>query len=352
MARVGDSGSVQGARPRALPGPFQYSAVGWRLGSPTGVVQGSLKLLSFNTLFDHWRGRPYLPQVVHSSTRYERLARWIEDESPELLALNEVTPGHLSLLGQRRLLQERYLLSAQPEEKSSLPPFGNLLLMSLPCLQLYEIHLPRLPRPALCAVLQLGEELRLLLCTVHLSSKWENAPRRARQLEALIVALEPLREAQGCQDVLICGDLNLHDPAEDEIIPSSYRDLWAELRPEEPGYTFDALRNPMLQEMWPLGFEYRRMRLDRILLRRGGQLSPHSIRLVLDQPIYASPQQARLFHPRWHALMAPRELLRRTLCQVADRLGHAGPRDMRGYLRCSDHFGLLLELRLPERSDL
>mgnify|MGYP001498729713 CR=1 FL=1 len=35
----------------------------------------------------------------------------------------------------------------------------------------------------------------------------------------------------------------------------------------EDGYTFDALANPMIHEMFPLGFENRRLRLDRILFR-------------------------------------------------------------------------------------
>ncbi len=69
---------------------------------------------------------------------------------------------------------------------------------------------------------------------------------------------------------MLVGDFNF-DPAQEEEqarVDEHYRDLWGELRGDEPGYTEDTDINRMrlLHKNQP-----KRVRFDRILLRRRGR---------------------------------------------------------------------------------
>ena len=64
---------------------------------------------------------------------------------------------------------------------------------------------------------------------------------------------------------------------------------------ENPGYTFDALENLMINEIY-WGFERRRMRLDRILFfaSENSTLKVNGTRLCFNEPIYCEKKQSIL----------------------------------------------------------
>lgn len=53
---------------------------------------------------------------------------------------------------------------------------------------------------------------------------------------------------------------------------------------DNPGYTFDAHANRMINDIY-WGFEKRRMRLDRILYQ-GKNMKVDEIKIVMNEPIY------------------------------------------------------------------
>jgi tyrosyl-DNA phosphodiesterase 2 len=106
-----------------------------------------------------------------------------------------------------------------------------------------------------------------------------NADTRGAQLQALCGLLE------GEGNALIAGDFNFCSswPAENDRLDRRYRDLWASLRPGEPGYTQDTAINTMLARAKG---EVRQVRIDRILLRSDtGRWTADSIRLIGEAPI-------------------------------------------------------------------
>ena len=51
--------------------------------------------------------------------------------------------------------------------------------------------------------------------------------------------------------LLIMGDMNLHRPSEDRLIRGDYSDLWAALRPDDPGYVSFAAADSFVAHFWP-----------------------------------------------------------------------------------------------------
>lgn len=151
----------------------------------------------------------------------------------------------------------------------------------------------------------------------------------------------------------------------------------------DPGYTFDAVKNTMIVEAWPLASRTRRMRLDRIILKSNPPQrqqnednkrkhnethlwEPRSMRLFGHQPV-ASPiededededeeRRALQFErerPRgikavlwWTAgwlTYGPR-LLKTLVAASFDLFGINAFRTVDDYLWPSDHFGLVAVL--------
>ena len=69
--------------------------------------------------------------------------------------------------------------------------------------------------------------------------------------------------------MIVQGDMNFHSEGETQIAEKrQFKDAWLmryDLK-ENPGYTFDSDYNSLINELF-WGFEKRRMRLDRILLK-------------------------------------------------------------------------------------
>lgn len=295
-----------------------------------------LHIIMLNVLFDRWRGRPYKPHVVCSERRFEAQWRLFETSSPDILCLHEVTPSYLDGLSRQPWVRERYTMSAVPGQEGPLRPFGNIVLWKGAAPHIRALEAPRLPRAPIAAIVSYEDVGALAVVATHLSAGTGNAARRAAQLSSINQTLQSWDEVA---HAVILGDLNLHDASEDAAIPEDLLDAWADVRPGEPGWTFDAARNPMHQEMWPLGFESRRMRLDRILVRRETGLQAQSCGLYADTPLGTRTREPVLGLAR--AMRRPAHLMRRLVHQTQDVLGARGLwRDPETYLMPSDHFGI------------
>lgn len=113
------------------------------------------------------------------------------------------------------------------------------------------------------------------------------------------------------------------------------------------GFTWNSSQNLLHQELWPLGFENRLMRLDRLLLK-SSNLAPTSIELFANQPVYASESQSTTASPpRGRGWWATSVQAMKGLAQLPmDYFDVSILRDPRVYLYPSDHFGLVATLTL------
>ncbi|KAL6076315.1 hypothetical protein QOT17_002861 [Balamuthia mandrillaris] len=272
----------------------------------------SLRIATFNVMYDEW-GREHL---AHSPLRWRHALKLLRELDADFVGLNEVCPAFQRMLKEEDWVQQSYFISDGSERGETLTkPSANLLLSKHPLRDLLAVPLPQCSRKALvgvCALPLSAEEQprRICVCSTHFTALTWNKAKRQRQMAHLLTFLEKelpsvLRDngQQQPHDMFIMGDFNLHKPCEDSIIiPTTYADLWSTLRPHEGGYTFDAKVNKMLAETWPLAFESRRMRLDRIIYRclrsspsasfsEEGRKSitawqPHSICMFGDRPIF------------------------------------------------------------------
>jgi tyrosyl-DNA phosphodiesterase 2 len=246
---------------------------------PVGVEQDvsrdRLVLLTYNVWFGEFMWRE----------RFAALLDVVCACRPDLVALQEVTPRHLEYLLAVDWVRREFRIS--DITGSTLQPHGVLLLSRLP---LRNSALQELPgnkdRKMLMAELGLGSR-SVCIGNLHLESSPQATPVRLAQLDTIIPSLP------GEQYTLLLGDFNF-DPVqmpEQARIDPYFRDLWAELRPEEPGFTEDTAINGML--LSHKGRE-KQVRFDRILLRspRPGWL-PESVQLIGTSPV--TPRRPALF---------------------------------------------------------
>ena len=204
---------------------------------------------------------------------------------PDIVALQEVTHRHLEQLLAVDWVRREFRIS--DITGSTLQPHGVLLLSRLP---LRNLGLQELPsdkdRKMLVAEVGLGAR-SVCVGNLHLESSPQAAPVRLVQLDKILPRL------QGAQRTLLMGDFNF-DPVqlpEQARVDRYFRDLWAELRPDEPGFTEDTAINGML--LSSKGRE-KQVRFDRILLRSPvpGWI-PASVQLIGTRPV--TPRQPELF---------------------------------------------------------
>ena len=246
---------------------------------PTGVEpdvsRDRLALLTYNVWFGEFLWQE----------RFAALLDVVRACRPDLVALQEVTPRHLEYLLAVEWVRREFRIS--DITGSTLQPHGVLLLSRLP---LRNLGLQELPsdkdRKMLVAELGLGSR-SVCVGNLHLESSPQATPVRLAQLDKILPRL------QSVQRTLLMGDFNF-DPVqmpEQARVEQYFRDLWAELRPDEPGFTEDTAINDML--LSHKGKE-KQVRFDRILLRspQPGWIA-ESVQLIGTRPI--APHQPDLF---------------------------------------------------------
>jgi endonuclease/exonuclease/phosphatase family metal-dependent hydrolase len=208
----------------------------------------------------------------HAEQRHRTIAELLSREVPDIMAFQEVTPAALAVFLEQPWIREKYRSAATVGGRRG--NYGMLLLSRLPVDTVTYTRLPsRLSRGYLTAQLTLNGE-RLTVVGVHLESGKAAAPVRARQLGQIY------ESHRAAADVAIMGDFNIRD-SEDGIVGADHRDVWAELRPDEPGYTEDTSINLMRYDMKN---KHRHVRFDRVLTK-GETWTPESIELIGREPL-------------------------------------------------------------------
>ncbi|MCT4351776.1 RNA repair domain-containing protein [Streptomyces sp. Je 1-79] len=280
LDRVEESGAGRVRTPRRLRAPFfaartphawdgtRWSPVPSDVPATAGAVaRGSggtgsgVRLLTWNTLWDR-----YDPGLIDTARRRPRLLEALADADADVIALQEVEPALLKMVLAADWVRSGYTLGAEPRGRD-VDDFGLLLLSRLPVREA-GVH-AFAPHKAVTAIAVEAEGVPLVVACTHLSS--DHSDRAADRREAELARLaKGLADVDG--DVVLLGDFNDgRDGPEGPAAALGLRDAWTEARGAgDRTPTFAPGINPLAAVSSRTG---RAARLDRVLLRGGGQVT-------------------------------------------------------------------------------
>lgn len=251
--------------------PVSLTVLTYNVQHHTDTVVDDLKTLV--------RGTP-LPSARIAPT-LDLLAR----QEADVIALQEVTPVFLAAIERQAGAQGYQVASTLPPPAHGwrrdvataaryllgYQPWGQAIVSKWP---LSDIRHYPLGRPLLVADVVIGD-LTLTVATCHLDSFPENRQTRLWQLQQIFAHLGAARHA------LLLGDFNFGDEApEQEALTRTFTDIWPQLRPADPGYTYPADAPHAAATTAPA----ERARLDRILLR-SDRLEPVRVEQLGQAPV-------------------------------------------------------------------
>ena len=237
----------------------------------------ALACATFNTWF----------QGGEQELRYGGLMSVLEQSNADVIVLQEVTMQLLEALMSANWVRDRYKFARSPFRAGAIPSHGTMLLSRLPFRNATLHPIPTYMGRSLLTVETMINGMKFVLATVHLESMKSNADTRETQLIAIFKILEE------SQNVILAGDFNFCSSSREENsrIDPRYIDIWAALKPNEPGFTRDTDNNHMLAKAKN---DSQRVRIDRILLRSDAQeWRPDSIQLLGTLPV--SPKYPKIF---------------------------------------------------------
>jgi len=233
-----------------------------------------ITVITYNVWFDN----------SNRNIRWEAILELCEDQKADFVCLQEVTVEVCKGMCESPFVRENYFVS--DFDGRTIGSYGCLLLSRFP-VRFYRYRLPTGMGRWLLAAEALGNGRRTCVATVHLESL-NQAPRRREQL--LLIAQR--MSISNYEAMWLMGDFNFDstrnfrkddgNPLENLNIQDFFPgcDVWSNLWPDDPGPTFDTVRNKMLNKQ-----TFECMRYDRIL--HGPVASPWKALEIklLDQPI-------------------------------------------------------------------
>jgi endonuclease/exonuclease/phosphatase family metal-dependent hydrolase len=239
-------------------------------GAAASVDRDELTLATFNIWFDDY----------HRRQRCLAISDLLRERSPDVVALQELTPSALEIFAAQPWVREEYLIASAVSEGTG--NYGMLMLSRVPIIRATYSQLPtRQSRGFLEAELAVNNA-RQVVCCLHLDSGKSSARLRGWQLRRIF------RAQRSAEDAVLLGDFNMRD-AENERITLPYSDIWPMLRPNEPGFTEDTSINLMRLDARN---KKRQVRFDRVLIK-GKRWRAVDIDLLGTRPI--APELPRVF---------------------------------------------------------
>ncbi|MBF2067146.1 MAG: DUF504 domain-containing protein [Calothrix sp. C42_A2020_038] len=252
---------------------YQYDTQGW-ISNGQELKDINIKNLSvatFNVLFNL-----YETEKIQTEKRLPAIFEQLHQCEADIIAIQEATPQFVESLLLQNWIRSYFI--SESNIGDTVKPYGNLLISRFP-FKLVE-HKFFGAKHVLVGTWQINGRL-LHIAVVHLTSnRAENAvEKRAHQLSTLLTYLKnQLQNQPG--DSLIVGDFNTRGNEQEEILISAgFVDVWQQLRPYEPGYTFDPNRNPLAAL---LSLSGKAGRLDRILLQKNKAIPSRYIPVLID----------------------------------------------------------------------
>ena len=202
----------------------------------------------------------------------------------------------------KELQKQEWVRDYQQSGLATQDHYGVIMLSRLPCKMAFHPLPTRMGRQLLTAEINDGGGDDILVVgTVHLESL-DSPDWREQQLSAAADVLK------GSETSLLVGDFNFcserswaegrrlqregradDSPLENDVLKRKlpeHKDVWADLRPTEKGYTFDSTRNGVIRQ-------YEQMRYDRVMARLQKGWRASSIQMIGTQPIHGSEEWLR-----------------------------------------------------------
>ncbi|KAJ3218611.1 hypothetical protein HDU81_000559, partial [Chytriomyces hyalinus] len=187
-----------------------------------------MSLLTYNILND-----PSHPSNYDAERRFQSLLRILEQEGPDLIALQEVNSVFLNLALEDTWLQSHYFISAVALDQV---PTNLVLLSKYP----FSYQIVQLSIGKKAIVASFGE---LQVAVVHLTSDYagDRSRLRCNQFRTLVDFL-------GGSDAIVMGDFNMESKSalEAAFVEAGFRDGWICTQPAgADGVTYHAIRNSL-----------------------------------------------------------------------------------------------------------
>lgn len=244
--------------------PFRFDGQMWRDRSPVAEVTApiDLRIITWNVWFGDHRFKE----------RRAALLATLAQRRADVIALQEVTESLLAAI-----FDEPWVRAAYQVSELDVLGYDVVVLSRVPIVRMTSLPLPtEMGRRLLVARLACG----LDVATVHLESIAVSAPARAEQLRII----QPFLAGES-EDVVLLGDMNFEPaaPLENAALDPSFVDVWPVLRPDDPGYSVDSVRNPMRAQVRG---KPTRKRIDRVFARTR-RWQPAAIELLGTAPFDA-----------------------------------------------------------------
>lgn len=229
-------------------------------GDITGPAQGTCSSWNYAAPLRVFNLNIYGRDTNNVTERAANIFAMIEEANADFITLQEVEDWFLELMAQQKWAQ-RYHAS---DFGSGHAPGGLLILSKYPlgAVSYYEKTQPGQVEVdqrghVLVVNPKIGEQSLAIACA---ELDWRSADSRADSLEFIFSVLGSK------SDVILGGDFNFDFGAQPETskIPETYKDAWLELRPTQPGFTWDPIHNSYARQSDP---KSRPSRIDRLFVR-------------------------------------------------------------------------------------
>lgn len=228
----------------------------------------ALRVLTFNVWFD----------AFEHAVRRDAVLAILERESPDVIALEEVTQPFLDALLATSWIREHYAVSRIELDPTA--RYDVVMLSRLPVARFTAHTLTSSMGRMLHTVELVTTDGVVTVGGIHLESMRQMTPTRLAQIDECVPVLCSAPTA------IWLGDFNAAPASEEDLrIRESFRDTWEELV-AEPGYTRDTTQNAMLAKVK----DDRHQRIDRIFLKSDA-FAPTAIRMLGTEPIEGTAGQ-------------------------------------------------------------
>lgn len=216
-----------------------------------GVLPGGclFKVLTWNVMFDRFSGQPTplgMPGIDWCSPqRYPVLARCMQRECADVIAMQEVEPIFLDYLSCQPWCREHYILSCSPQS-AVVSPWGVCMLIRrrlFDVMQLTHVNIPAWPghlslMPIATLRFPAAGSAGVHVAAIHLLAPFTKNRENSRTAQDDVLRQRLSRGVTG--DCIAMGDFN-DWPSNEFCMPSSsnYVEVWPQLHPRDAGKTMD-----------------------------------------------------------------------------------------------------------------
>jgi len=234
--------------------------------------------------------------------RYENILQMFQKYKPDIICLQEVVPYFVELLVNNNYVRENYFVHHVDPYRWTISGYGTYILSTIPFRLNWYRFTSKMDRNLQVGIFKINDEL--IYCgNVHLESLGYPEIRKS-QLNICNQVLNPQTTSLLMGDFNIGSDKNfslvalrrkliskkkdpfsvkhsdLNEQLENDVLNvemPDFSDIWTQINPNDSGYTFNSLINPML-------YAYEEMRYDRMMYKSSNWI-PISIEIVANEPI-------------------------------------------------------------------